>query len=120
LVRQAVKESGFKIKEVVSGGATGIDKCGENWAKENNIPVKKFPAKWKDITHPDAVIKTGKYGKYDSKAGHRRNQEMAEYATHLIAIDEDTPGTSDMIKRAEEENLTIFVYKPKKDHFYEF
>lgn len=32
------------ITEIVSGTARGIDRMGERYAKENNIPIKRFPA----------------------------------------------------------------------------
>jgi len=59
------------ITEVVCGCARGIDTAGELWAKENNIPVKPFPAEW-DL-----------YGK---AAGHIRNKQMAEYGDELLII----------------------------------
>jgi hypothetical protein len=57
------------IHEVVSGGATGADHCGEEWAKKHGIPVKVFPADWN--THGKA-------------AGPLRNRQMAEYAGGVI------------------------------------
>lgn len=74
----------FEITEVVSGGATGVDTLGENWAKANNIPVKVFPAQW-DL-----------HGK---AAGFIRNEQMAKYADALIAIwDGKSRGTEHMIR----------------------
>lgn len=46
LVEQAVRKSGFKITEVLSGGARGIDQLGEAWARQNNLKVRRFPAEW--------------------------------------------------------------------------
>ena len=34
------------IDEVISGGAPGVDRIGESWAKEHHISVKRFPANW--------------------------------------------------------------------------
>lgn len=83
------------ITEVVSGCARGIDKFGESWAEWNEIPVKKFPAKW-DL-----------YGK---AAGIERNREMAEYADGLIAfIKDNSKGTTNMIKQAKACNLWVKV-----------
>ena len=42
LVKLAVEESGFEIAEVVSGGARGVDRLGERWAKEHGVPIKRF------------------------------------------------------------------------------
>lgn len=106
----AVKESGFKIDEVISGCANGIDTCGELWAVNEKIPVKTFPAKWNDLKTEPCIIKTNKYGKqYNVLAGHNRNKEMAEYATHLILIwGGKSSGSANMKKLATEKNLIIY------------
>lgn len=98
VVKKAIKLSGFKITEVVSGTCRGVDQLGEIWAATNNIPIKRFPADWK---------------KHGIKAGPWRNMAMAEYANALIAIwDKKSPGTRSMIKEAKEWELQIFVYNP--------
>ena len=71
LVLAAIKHSGFEISEVVSGGCLGVDQLGERWAKENNIPIKRFKADWE------------KYGK---SAGPKRNLQMAKGADALIVV----------------------------------
>ena len=97
-VKKAVNASGFNITEVVSGKARGVDTLGEQWADENGIPVKPFPAKW---------------GR-GMNAGHIRNGEMAEYAHALIALwDGKSTGTADMIKKAHAKNLYVYVRKIK-------
>jgi hypothetical protein len=107
--------SGFSdnITEIVSGTANGVDRCGEEYAKSNNIAVKKFPAQWDNIKAKGAVVKTNKYGKkYNVLAGFWRNKEMAEYADALIAIvKNDSPGTNNMIEIAKENGLEIYIYE---------
>ncbi len=61
----------FDITEIVSGTCSGVDTCGERYAKEHNIKLTKFPANWT------------KYGK---AAGPIRNQSMALYADVAIVI----------------------------------
>ncbi len=96
IVKKAIKKSGFKITEVVSGKARGVDTLGEKWAKEHNIPIKKFPADWE---------------KYGRSAGPIRNQEMAKYADALIAIPlPEGKGTQHMIKTARKDGIKVFVY----------
>ena len=95
IVQKAVEKSGFKITEVVSGCAKGVDKLGEMWARQNKVLVKRFPAKW------------GVYGK---KAGSVRNHKMAEYGDALIACwDGKSTGTYDMINQMR--NKPTYVYK---------
>ena len=72
-VDAAMTASGFKgsIDEVVSGGAMGVNKSGEEWAMLSRIPVKVFAADWT------------RFGK---SADTKRNEQMAEYADALVLI----------------------------------
>lgn len=80
---KALRECEFEITEVVSGGARGADKLGENHAACLGIELKIFPANWDE------------HGK---KAGYLRNKEMGEYADALIALwDGQSKGTKHMI-----------------------
>lgn len=98
IVLEAIRNSGFQVTEVVCGGAAGVDSLGELYAFEmDGVSIKKFPANW------------SLYGK---KAGHIRNQEMAEYAEALIAVwDGKSTGTQDMIARAQEKGLQVYVHE---------
>lgn len=113
LVCRAVELSKFKITEVVSGGANGIDRCGEYYADQHGIKKKIFPAAWDDITQKGAVVKTNKLGqKYNARAGIDRNEEMAKYAHALIAIiQNNSPGTTHMITTAKKAGLKVYVYE---------
>ena len=129
LLERSIKESGFDITEIVSGGARGADALGEMWAKKNNVPVKKFPAKWDDIKAKGAVVKvrenpwTHKKEKYNTNAGFTRNSEMILYADAVIALQPNgkTPGTQHTIKEAIKKGLSVYVYeKEDKDYEYKF
>lgn len=88
--------------EIVSGGARGADKFGENQAEMWDLPLKVFPADWS-------------LGK---KAGYIRNKQMAEYSTHLVAIVDlsfESRGTRNMIKLAQEYGLKIRVLYINED-----
>jgi hypothetical protein len=89
-----VRESGFEVTEVVSGGALGVDRAGEGWASRiSGVKLTRMPADWTN----------GKRG------GPLRNEEMAKYAEALIAVwDGKSPGTADMIRRAEKHGLKIY------------
>ena len=100
-VKKAIDKSGFKITEIVSGTAIGVDQIGEVWAKKNKITVKRFPANWE------------LYGK---SAGYIRNSEMAKYADALIAVwDGSSYGTRNMIDEARKKGLEVFVYTKGED-----
>jgi hypothetical protein len=69
------------------------------WARQNDIPVKYFPANWEA---------------YGPKAGPLRNQEMANYADALILIwDGQSPGSRDMLKKAKGKGLQIHIVEVK-------
>lgn len=87
--------------EIISGGAKGADSLGERYAREFGYKLKRFPADW------------NKYGK---AAGPIRNKEMALYAAEakgvLVAFwDGSSRGTYDMITRAEEYGLEVYIPK---------
>lgn len=95
--------------EFVSGRANGADMLGELIANDAGIPVKPFPARWKDMTGP-CLVRENKYGKYNALAGSKRNVLMSKYGTHLVAMwDGESSGTSDMIKLAKKEGLNVTV-----------
>lgn len=45
LLEQSIAECGWQITEVVSGGASGVDALGEEWATRNSVPCVRFPAR---------------------------------------------------------------------------
>ena len=91
----ALIECGWVPSVVISGGARGADRLGEEWAKQIGLPLEIYPADW------------DRYGK---SAGHRRNAEMAAVADALIALwDGSSRGTKGMIDLATERGLRVFV-----------
>ncbi len=105
IVSTAIMSAPFKIDEIVSGTAYGVDKLGEAYALRHKIKVSQFPADW------------NKYGK---SAGYKRNEQMADYADALIAVwDGVSKGTNHMIEIAKRKNLKIFIYTIKSEEQYE-
>lgn len=91
----AIKESGFDITTVISGGASGVDALGEQYADNMCIPLNVYYADWKA---------NGK------AAGPIRNRKMAENADALIALwDGKSPGTKNMIETATKKGLLTHV-----------
>lgn len=92
---EIIVNSGYtNISEIVSGGASGIDCCGEVWAESKDIYVRKFPADW------------SKHGK---AAGPRRNGQMAEYADALLLIwDGKSTGSANMRARMKGMGKPVF------------
>ena len=97
LLEASVEDSDFQITEVVSGGAKGVDRLGEKYARKEDISITRFPAHW---------------NRYGRRAGPIRNSEMAEYADALIAIwDGQSPGTRDMLRQAYRADLKMYLLK---------
>lgn len=92
---EALASCGWKPTVVLSGTARGADQLGEEWAKQNGIPVERYPANW-DL-----------HGK---SAGFKRNSEMADKAEALIALwDGESRGTKHMIDIARRKGLRVHV-----------
>ena len=95
LVKEAIKESGFKIRVILCGCANGVDKLGEQYATEHGIIVEYYEADWK------------KYGKL---AGPVRNDIMADNADALIAVwNGASRGTRHMISSARIGRLKVYI-----------
>ena len=96
LVKRCIKASGFKIDCVVCGCTDGVDLYGKRWAIENHKKVALYPALWTE---------------QGTSAGPIRNQKMSANADALIAIwDGKSRGTLDMIQRAVNSHLKLFVF----------
>ena len=98
------------ITHVIHGDASGADRMGAMFARNwFGVPDLPFPADWKNIDVPGAVIKTNRFGQYNAVAGHQRNQRM---------IVEGKPdwgmgfpggtGTADMAARLEAAGIPIW------------
>ena len=95
-VKEAVTFSGFHVSSVVSGAAKGVDKLGELWAEEHNVPCIKMPADWD--TH-------------GRSAGYKRNQDMADVADACVVVyDGVSKGSKHMIDIFEKTDKPLFVY----------
>ena len=81
---------------IISGGAKGADKLGEQYAKELGFKCKIFKANW------------NKHGK---SAGPIRNTEMSKVSDILIAFwDGKSRGTKDMISKMSNKIIVIYGY----------
>lgn len=86
-----IQERQWIVTRVVSGGARGIDLCGEAWAESKGLPYIRFVPGW------------GLHGR--RYAAFVRNHDMGFYADNLLAIwDGRSPGTRHMIETMKELN----------------
>ena len=112
VITNTINKYDIKVAEIVSGCAAGPDSLGEQWALENGIKVEPFDPNWDDITVPNALIKTNKWGKqYNARAGFQRNERMAEYGDVLIVIwDGKSRGSKHMMDCATKHGLLVLSY----------
>ena len=102
---------------VVTGGAEGADLLAIKWANKRDVPIPiVYPADWHDLDQPDALLKQDRQGQpYDARAGFRRNQQIVDNCTMVIAfmdVYKPTAGTSDTLNRAKKKHLPIYLYWP--------
>jgi hypothetical protein len=98
--------------EVISGKATGADTLGEMFADEFGFPVIAFPADWKNVDVPGAVIRYHADGTpFNKNAGPCRNQRMLDEGRPdiVIVFTRGGPGSSDMISRASKAGVPLHV-----------
>lgn len=96
LIEKAVIQSKFKITNIISGGARGVDSLAIEFAKQYNYPYLIVPAEWEI------------HGK---SAGYKRNICMGDMADQLIAIwDGKSPGTKHMIDYMKLKHKPVYVH----------
>lgn len=75
----------FKINpcslEIISGMAKGADTLAVRFANKYNLALKEFPADWNNLDVSSCRVITNSYGSYNALAGHKRNRDMAVYAS---------------------------------------
>ena len=104
--------------EIVSGGARGIDRCGENFLhfwnqnfKDPSAMVSSYKSQQKSLKVFEADWET--HGK---AAGPIRNKEMAEYGDALLLIwDGESRGSANMKEQMQKLNKPIYEVVVKKN-----
>ena len=87
-------------KEIVSGGAAGVDSCAAEYARENGLKLAVFLPEYK---------------KYGRRAPIVRNKQIVDYADKVIVFwDGSSKGTESVIKYAEKQSkpLEVVIKKP--------
>ena len=81
---------------ILHGGAEGVDRYADEWARAKGVPVEMFPADWKQ------------FGK---AAGPKRNAEMIATADGLLAFSSGGPGTSNAVICARVRGIRLRVFR---------
>lgn len=103
-IRRAIEASGFSPWAIVTGGAKGVDKKANLYARWHGYQPIEMDALW------NYYRQQGKM----KAAGHIRNTNMARIGEALIVIrrkGERTRGTSNMIDKARNAGLPIYIYE---------
>lgn len=80
---------------IISGSAPGADRLAETYAERNEIPIKLYPANWKE---------------HSRAAGPLRNQQMCEVGDVLLAFwDGKSQGTDNMVHLAKAKGIPIHL-----------
>ena len=103
LLEEAVRESGFDVRVVVSGGARGVDSLAERYAKRHGCKMVVYVPEWE---------------KHGRGAGMLRNAHIVNDAEALIALwDGKSRGTRNSIARALARGIPTYIHdvSPKQD-----
>jgi len=83
--------------EIVSGGASGIDRCAAEYARKNNIRLTEF---------------LPEYTRYGRGAPLRRNKLIVDYADVIVAFwDGNSKGTKNVINYSKKAGKPLRVVK---------
>jgi hypothetical protein len=115
IVRRLKARYGEDVIIVHGDCETGFDHEVELAAQEEGVRTERHPAKWDDLSHPDAKIRTRKDGKqYDAMAGPRRNGEMVASGLDFVIVGHPnlagSKGTRDMVAQCLAVGLPVWLF----------
>jgi predicted Rossmann fold nucleotide-binding protein DprA/Smf involved in DNA uptake len=97
LVETAVTRSGFVVTSVISGGARGVDRLAEEYAKAHGLPITVMVPHWKQLGRGAGVVRT---------------REMIKESSQVIAIwDGYSKGTGNTIETAQKLGRRVYVHE---------
>ena len=113
-VQTAFEESPYTIAEVetiVCGMADGVDTLGKQlFEDKSTVEIKEFPVSDYIDDAPNPSV-----------APLYRNTAMAENATALLAVwDGSSRGTKDMISKAKQEDLQLYIHRTDTTNLTQF
>jgi len=111
-ILQVCDMMGRRLSVVIHGDAPGADRLAQAWCEFNGVPSERYPADWSNITVPGAVLRFGRHGMYNARAGIDRNQRMLDEARPdaYLAMPGGT-GTADMVHRCRQAGLMGLEFK---------
>lgn len=118
-VALAVKKSGFKVTEVVSGESKHEDSLAHAYSEINQIVISEFLIDWNDISSCSSP-KKNRFGKlYNPNASSERNEKMLRYADGLIIfLGDESKDTQFILSAAKKTDILIYISKPNPEYFF--
>lgn len=118
LIREALEAHDLKPTLIVVGEESEFHKTIHRLFSSATLTrLKKFKIDWKNCKRPGAVEKEGKYGKYNSKAGFHRDEDMIDFIKEedgvvlIIEQNSDTDSIKKMVVKAGIEPLLFNCMK---------
>ena len=101
---------------IISGKAKGADELGELYARDNNLVVEEYPAKWDDLKVTPCKVKCNEWGKlYNCLACINRNIDMINVSDLVIIFwDSKSKGSLDDINKCKKWNKDYVLVEYKK------
>lgn len=113
-LKLAVEKFGLKPKEVVSTGEKGVSELAKMYSKYNSIKHTEIKADWKSLDAPNAVIKEGVYGQYNSRAGIDRDNKIVSYVDAVLIVEPD--GDKNFIEsNVKKSTKKLYIYNGEND-----
>lgn len=111
LIAELIALHGLQPKEIVSGGARGIDRCGEvfveQWNQMHKTP-QAIPSNYQAKEIGLRVFEAD-WEEHGKAAGPIRNQQMAEYGDALLLIwDGESRGSANMKHQMEKVGKPVY------------
>lgn len=96
VLQDAIKQLPWIPTAIISGAARGVDRLGECYAEQKDIPLEQFPADW---------------SRHGGRAGYLRNVQMAESAEACLVLwDGHSRGAKMMMDIARRKGLPLVVW----------
>ena len=115
LIKEAVISFSLNPTEIVIGDDTDFYKTvGRIFP---SATFEKVKINWKDIKRAGAVVKKGKYGEYNSKAGRHRDEDMVKIIKDhegQVLIIEQNSETDSLKKMVEASGITPMLFNVHK------
>lgn len=105
----------YPATNIVSGGASGADSLGKQYAEEKGWVPIIHEAEWDNLDAEPCDVKYNRWGKpYNRLAGHNRNTLIVRDSDLVVAFwDGKSPGTRNTITKCRNLGVDVHVYNFK-------